>query len=102
MEEKEYYSDGKIKVIRRYKDEKLHCNDGPANIGYYKNGLKQFEVWYKNDKCYREDGPAIVLYDGNGQIEEKNGIKMGNITGKMAPHVYGMIKMGKKNMKNTI
>jgi antitoxin component YwqK of YwqJK toxin-antitoxin module len=77
MEEKEYYSNGNIKEIRRYSDGKLHYNDAPAWIGYYKDGRIYREIWYKDDKCHKKDDPADIIYYRNGQICRKQWYKDG-------------------------
>ena len=49
----------KSSLIKIYKNEKLHREDGPAII--YSNGSK---VWYRNGLCHRDDGPAVIDSDG--------------------------------------
>ncbi|MYM40148.1 hypothetical protein [Duganella qianjiadongensis] len=71
---------GDLFIVR---NEKLHCEDGPAIIWsdgsyeWYLNGLKHrtdgpaversdgTKFWYLNNKLHREDGPAIVWADGH-------------------------------------
>jgi len=45
---------------RRYKDNILHCNDGPA--AELNDGTK---MWCANGKRHRTDGPAIEYADGS-------------------------------------
>ena len=47
------------KNTRRYLNDKLHREDGPAIE--YSNGSKE---WYLNDNLHREDGPAAEYADG--------------------------------------
>ena len=65
---KSYYENGNIKSEYHYKNDKLHRDNGPANIYYYQNGNIKIECWYKNDKCHRDNGPAIIHYNENQNI----------------------------------
>ena len=49
----------KSSLIKIYKNEKLHREDGPAII--VSNGSK---VWYRNSLCHRDDGPGVIDSDG--------------------------------------
>ena len=56
---------------------KLHREDGPAVIGYYKNGTVEKEYWFRDDKRHREDGPAEISYREDGTICHKSWYKEG-------------------------
>jgi antitoxin component YwqK of YwqJK toxin-antitoxin module len=48
-----------------YKDstkQKLHREDGPAKIEYYRNGNIEHEEYYKDGVLHREDGPVQTSY----------------------------------------
>lgn len=41
-----------------YKENKLHCDDGPAVISHFR------QEWYINHGRHRIDGPAVIHSDG--------------------------------------
>ena len=49
------------KIIRTYKDGKMHSEKHPAMYHYAPNST--FEHWYKNGVLHRVGGPAIHTYD---------------------------------------
>jgi antitoxin component YwqK of YwqJK toxin-antitoxin module len=40
---------------------------------YYLNGNILCEKYYLNDKLHREDGPAEIYYDKNGELPKTQG-----------------------------
>jgi hypothetical protein len=75
-----YYrlEDGGYKVISHLKEEwfdkngRLHREDGPARICYYKNGNIKDESYFLNGNYHRENGPARICYYKNGNIKFKH------------------------------
>ena len=92
-----FYQHSTIKYIRFYNNEKLHNNNGPAEvlfglsgnvmeINYYNNGLLHrnygpaktcfiqhlifSESFYKNGTLHRINGPARILYTSYGLVNE--------------------------------
>ncbi len=63
--EKEYYSNGKIKLKTYYINDGLY-----KKIFYYENGNIKCEEYYKKDKLHRKDKPTIIKYN-NGNIHSK-------------------------------
>ena len=49
----------KLGVKRWYKDDELHCDDGPAVVFF--NSSK---CWYQWGKIHRTNGPAVEYDDG--------------------------------------
>jgi len=62
-----------LKTVMYLSNGKLNRdNDLPADIGYYENGNKRYEIWYVNGQCPRDgDLPTYVAYyeDGNKLFE---------------------------------
>lgn len=52
-----------------YIDKKMHKEDGPAYIEYYRNKRIKKEIYYKNNRIHRENGPAVIHYYKNGNIK---------------------------------
>ena len=47
------------KMITYYIFNKIHRENGPAHVSWYKNGQKMYDMYYINGEYHREDGPAI-------------------------------------------
>lgn len=65
-----YYNTEDPHIILYKKYGRLHREDGPAKIIYYKHGTKSYEEYLKNGESHREDGPAYVEYDPDGLIRD--------------------------------
>jgi hypothetical protein len=55
-------------ITREY--ERLHRNDGPADIERRPNGTL-IEKWYREGRLHREGGPAITARYGDGTVTEE-------------------------------
>jgi len=77
-------------VIRYYKDDVLHKEDGPAII--YPN---EYEEWVIDGKTSRKDGPAIIYADGykewvvDGVTHRVDGPAVVRSDGTEAYYLYG-------------
>ena len=59
------------KMITYYIFNKIHRENGPAHVSWYKNGQKMYDMYYINGEYHREDGPAIKYWYMNGQKHEE-------------------------------
>jgi hypothetical protein len=50
------------------KNNRLHRENGPANISYYENGNIEYKGYYCNGSIHRINGPAFIEYYENGNI----------------------------------
>lgn len=67
-----YFEDGaKLAEIWYKKGYMYRKDDLPAFIEYHRNGNKSIEVWIKDNLPHRKDGPARILYHENGAISVK-------------------------------
>lgn len=67
---------GKFNIIGGwaiYKDDGLHCEDGPAKFTSDKfvGGNESKSEWWLNWKLHRENGPAIIQKKGNKIISKE-------------------------------
>lgn len=65
-----YFKNGKVRYEEYYLNGQLHREDGPAEIVYYENGSVFNEKYFQDDKLHRLDGPAATYYDKEGKIKE--------------------------------
>lgn len=63
-----YYKNGNIVWEEWWFDGELHRTDGPASVGYHENGSICWQRWWFDGKRHRTDGPACIDYDRNGKI----------------------------------
>ena len=65
-----YYDEEKTKKYYEYwiLNGEHHREDGPAVIGYRKDGSIWYEYYFLNGKQHREDGPAFIKYYTDGSI----------------------------------
>lgn len=56
------YLNSKLDELTYYKNNKIHNENGPAQIKYFPSGCMKSEIYFKNNEIHREDGPAIVRY----------------------------------------
>ena len=68
----DYYKNGNIQRERYYFNDKLHNENGPAEIWYYNNGKINQEFWCNNGKFHNENEPVIIKYNRNGSIRDKD------------------------------
>jgi antitoxin component YwqK of YwqJK toxin-antitoxin module len=75
-----YRLDGNVlREVYLNENNKMHREDGPAEIMYYSNRQVCSEKYYIEGRLHRIDGPAYIGYSGNGIVEVEeyflNGIK---------------------------
>ena len=69
-----YYDAEETKISSKFyynSKDKLHREDGPAEIWYYESGEIMNELYYINGKRHRLNGPAVIWYNRSGEIEYK-------------------------------
>lgn len=54
--------DSLVTIYRRRPDEAWHCDDGPAYIREFEDGIIHTK-WFHQDKLHRYDGPAVTNSD---------------------------------------
>jgi len=85
---REYYKEGKVAFEKWYnEDGEVHRENAPAEIWYYTNGSKWFEMWKKNGIIHRENGPAIISYYENGNIRTEKWFLNGKLHREDGPAV---------------
>ena len=65
------FDNNKIRLKKYWFNGKLHREGSPAFITYYWNGSVEFEFYYFNDILHRINGPSIIFYNNDGFIERK-------------------------------
>ena len=66
-----YYSNDGIRQHESYYLKgKLHREDGPAFVAYYKNGTIGMESYCLNNQMHRENGPAQIFYKQDKHINQ--------------------------------
>lgn len=70
----EYYDEQKTKKHYEYwrLDDKLHRENGPAYIHYYKNGNIHYQQYCLNGQLHNLKGPAFVFYNKDGTVSDKH------------------------------
>ncbi len=82
-----YNSHGGIRVESYMLGNKLHRDDGPAEIRYYDNGVIMHKKYMQNGVLHNENGPACVAYHNNGKLEEISWYINGNYHRDKGPAV---------------
>lgn len=62
------YPNGNIKNIQYLLNGNLHRENGPAEEGYFENGVKEYEEYYKDGSLHNEFGPAFKLWTTGGLL----------------------------------
>ena len=70
-----YFDNGNIKLKKYYINGTLHREDGPAKIRFHQNGNIYFEIYYKDGKLHRTNGPAYINNNIKRKIYYFKGIK---------------------------
>lgn len=68
------YSEDKICSISYVKHNRVHREDGPAEIRFSPTDFGTIiysERWFANDRKHRRDGPAEIRYYDDGSVEEE-------------------------------
>jgi hypothetical protein len=78
-----YYKNGKIAYLVYHVNGKLHREDGPAFQSFHKNGNPRKINYYFNNLLHRTNGPAMTSLYKNGKIEHEKYLIEGKISSKL-------------------